>query len=109
MDWVLSFCIYSLFQLGALQILPRISNISVMTGSLAGGQLVKIGGQGFGKVAADINVQVAGAPCKLLRVDSDAVTCITASGGANQRSVYRGGAGVKLDYFDEIQRTLHLC
>lgn len=80
----------------------------MMAGSLAGGQLMEIGGQGFGKVAADVSVEVAGVPCKVFRVNSNAITCMTASGVASQRRVYRGGAGIKLDYFDENHRALCL-
>lgn len=83
--------------------LPKVNQINVNTGSLAGGQVLNIGGHGFGKVATAVNVDVDDLPCKVLNVDPDQITCLTIAGSSMQREVYRGGAGVRLEYYTENQ------
>eukprot|EP00892_Ulva_mutabilis_P008260 jgi/Ulvmu1/5806/UM025_0061.1 len=89
-----------------LQILPRIDGMSVHAGSIAGGQLVNIGGRGLGKDRSAIRVDIAGAPCKLVHADDNNITCITAVGNDTAQPIYRGGAGVLVDHYQENDRTL---
>lgn len=87
---------------GALQVLPRIDGVSVRAGSEAGGQLVSIKGRGFGTLSSAIHVDVSGIKCEVVDAGDDDTTCVTAPGIAPAKEIHRGGAGVFVDYYAEI-------
>lgn len=72
--------------------------------SLAGGQTIYIKGRGFGQVKDAITVDVDGVPCVVVHVHEHEVECVLAAGNHTVRDVYRGGAGVKVEYSEDLQR-----
>lgn len=69
---------------------------------MAGGQVIHVQGRGFGKMKDSITIDVGGVPCKVVEAQESEVACVLATGNSMMQDTYRGGAGVRITYYEDV-------
>lgn len=89
-----------------MQVVPAIDYVYVEGRSTAGGQTVRIRGRGLGNSMQAINVDVGGVPCFVAEVHESEIACVVSSGNSTVREMYRGGAGVRITHYANVDSAL---
>ncbi|KAI6655737.1 Fibrocystin-L-like [Oopsacas minuta] len=94
-----------------IEIIPNIVSVSPSHGSILGGAMVSINGDGFGDDVHSISVNIGGIDCIVQRVSNSKIVCVTGSytiaSNINESILYPGGHGVTRYSYQDIS-TIYL-